>query len=376
MKHFRYIGWRFLAFVLLLGGLELYLRKFTTYGQLVVTERTERLGWRMVPSQSRWSREGDVPEVINSDGFRDREWDEPEEGEAVFRVAVLGQSMTYGTSVAIEETWPRVLEEKLRADFAARGDAREVLVMNFAVQGYTLEQMVRNHADNVAPFRPDVVIVPLHTGDVAPMPASADEFDFKYRRAWFRTATRDLLNREVVGKWMPRPAPIVDPNAPEPINYQHLLKTNPRDKRAQRLWAQAGGRMDELHRRVDADGGRLALVILPILADLLAPEREDPSAYWGPWASRRSEPSTVPLVKAREEFSQGQELLLRKLIERFGVVERLPLSPTGMRTIPRDVPGADDSLFLYQDVGHYSARGHRLLGEAVFEQLRAAGLWE
>ena len=77
--------------------------------------------------------------------------------ESVFRVAIVGNSMTFGTSVPIEETWGRQLEEALVKDFAARGVHRMPLVMNFAVQGYVFEQMARVYEDRIHPWRPDLL---------------------------------------------------------------------------------------------------------------------------------------------------------------------------------------------------------------------------
>jgi hypothetical protein len=385
------IGWRLVGFVLACCALELYLWSFTTYGQLVVTERSERYGWRMLPSQSRWSREGDVREVINARGYRDREWDAPrfagdawEKDPSVLRVAVLGNSMTYGTSVPIEQVWTRALEDRLARDLAAHGDPRTALVMNFAVQGYVLEQMQAVFEDDVRPYRPDVLIVPLHVGDVLPMGPALGEPDLRYRRPWFRTATRDLLFRDAVGKWIPLPSPPPGAAPPDVGGIKDLLKRDLRNPALFRLWSEAGGRLNAMQQMVEADGGRLAVVILPTLEHLVAPEAQDASVQLAPWAeSRNARPGAVPvvLISARAEFGAAQETLTRAIAAlppkpgEGSPVERLPQTDKAMRYLPPDLPGFDERLFLQQDVGHYSARGHRLLGDAVCEHGAAAGLW-
>lgn len=386
MKLYTLLGWRLAGFLLVCCALELYLWSFTTYGQLVVTERSERFGWQMLPSQSRWSREGDVEERINSDGYRDREWDAPREAgdgfekdASLLRVAVLGNSMTYGTSVPIEDTWPRVLEEHLARDLAQRGDARTALVMNFAVQGYALEQMQRVYEDRVRPYRPDVLIVPLHVGDILPVPQFVGEPKLRYRRPWFRTATRDLLYREAWGRWIPAAALPPEAAVPE-VDYKPLLRDDPQSPKLFRLWSQAGARLNALQEDVEARGGRLAIVILPTLEHLLAPKSVDPSFQLEPWAEQRNaaRPGSPPVVviSARTEFAQAQEILSRAILARFPAgVEGLPQDKKKMRYLPEDLTGFDERLFLEQDVGHYSARGHRLLGGVVFERGAAAGLW-
>jgi len=381
------LGWRLAGFLLVCCALELYLWSFTTYGQLVVTERSERYGWQMLPSQSRWSREGDVQECINSDGYRDREWDAPREAGdgfepdgSLLRVAVLGNSMTYGTSVPIEDTWPRVVEEHLARDLAQRGDARTALVMNFAVQGYALEQMQRVYEDRVRPFRPDVLLVPLHVGDILPVPQFVGEPKLRYRRPWFRTATRDLLYREAWGKWIPLAAVPPGEAPPDVQGQKDLLRNNPRSPQLFGMWSQAGARLNALQEDVEAGGGRLAVVILPTLEHLLAPGAPDPSLQLGPWAEQRNaaRPSSPPVVviSARAEFGEAQETLSRAILARFEKgVEGLPQSKKGLRYLPEDLTGFDERLFLQQDVGHYSLRGHRLLGDVVFERGAAAELW-
>jgi lysophospholipase L1-like esterase len=386
------LGWRLFGFLLVLGGLELYLRSYTTFGQLVVTERSARLGWRMLPSQGRWSREGDVRETINAFGYRDREWAAPRRGESgwekdasVLRVAVLGQSMTYGTSVRIEDTWPRALERRLAAELERTGGPRQALVMNFAVQGYTLEQMRNVLADDVLPFRPDVVLLPLHAGDILPMPPSTDEFDFRYRRPWFKTAIRDLMFRQIVNRWVPRPRPIVDtddtgdPDSPpreETGGLIAIARARPRAPELHRYWAAAGQRLTEMDELLSNPPSRLALVVLPTLDQLTDSTREDARVQLDPWVRRRNETRAeppIPILTPRAAFARAQETLTRAIAARFP--EQLPSNARGMHILPPDLRAFDERLFLQQDVGHYNARGHRLLADEVFEQGRAAGLW-
>jgi lysophospholipase L1-like esterase len=215
--HRRTVGWigpRTIACVLTLVALELALYHLGNFGKWVVQEQVERYGWQMLPDQDGWSREYDIPERINAWGFRDdRDWEAPRldaEGRPagdphLFRVAVVGNSMTYGTSVPVDETWPQVLEGLIADELERRGDPRRALVMNFAVQGYTFEQMARLYEDRVRRWRPDLLVWPLLTPDMRPMRPARDDFDYGFRRLVIRTAIYDFLRRHVIHRWIPEP---------------------------------------------------------------------------------------------------------------------------------------------------------------------------
>ena len=103
----RIVGGRTLGCLLALLALELGLGFFGGFGKWTVQERDRFLGWRMLPDQHAWSRDLTVPEDINWAGFRDREWERAPRGASraetrrdplLFRVSVVGNSMTYGTS--------------------------------------------------------------------------------------------------------------------------------------------------------------------------------------------------------------------------------------------------------------------------------------
>ncbi|MEO0652410.1 MAG: hypothetical protein AAFZ65_17180, partial [Planctomycetota bacterium] len=207
----RWIGPRTLLFVVGLVALELGLYHLGDFGKWVVQEQSERYGWRMLPNQAGWSRNYDVREDINAQGFRDgRDWGRPGDldRDARLRVAVVGNSMTYGTSVPVEATWPRVLEDLLREGLAEAGQPREVLVMNFATQGYTFEQMARLYEDVVSEWRPELLLWPTIAPDARLMRPSRDDAEYAFRRQVIRTATFDMLRKHVMRKWIP------DPTAP------------------------------------------------------------------------------------------------------------------------------------------------------------------
>jgi lysophospholipase L1-like esterase len=93
---------------------------------------------------------------INAHGMRDRprEIDKP---AGMRRIAVLGDSITFGYWVAEEDAFPHQLEGLL-------GPGVEVL--NFGVPGYNLEQETEILRERALGFSPDVVIVALCLNDL------------------------------------------------------------------------------------------------------------------------------------------------------------------------------------------------------------------
>jgi len=93
--------------------------------------------------------------LVNAAGMRG-----PEVARAkppgVFRIAVLGDSVTFGRGVPDDAVFPRRLEESLNE---ARVLGRPVEVLNFGVGGYNTEQEVEAYRQKARPFDPDAVIL-------------------------------------------------------------------------------------------------------------------------------------------------------------------------------------------------------------------------
>lgn len=95
---------------------------------------------------------------INSLGFRDREF-KPKTDPDEIRIAVLGDSFTFGWGVAEEESWPRILETKLRKL------GYPIVVMNLAQPGYFPYMYAQYALQYLPTLKPDIVIVGILQGD-------------------------------------------------------------------------------------------------------------------------------------------------------------------------------------------------------------------
>jgi len=93
----------------------------------------------------------------NQWGMRDREYtlDKP---AGTLRIALLGPSHVMGNGVADGATFEALVEERLQREFK-QPRFRNVEILNFGVDGYSLIQQLAMLESRVLDFKPDVVIV-------------------------------------------------------------------------------------------------------------------------------------------------------------------------------------------------------------------------
>jgi len=88
----------------------------------------------------------------NSSGFRDREYS-ASKAEGVYRIVVIGDSVSFGWGVELDKSYPKVLEEL----FVNAGQKVEVLSM--AVSGYNTIQEAALLRESGLAVDPDLVII-------------------------------------------------------------------------------------------------------------------------------------------------------------------------------------------------------------------------
>jgi len=147
------------ASLIALGGIELGLRIWgpdvlAIGNQFVFFQFDPVLGWDNLPNaQGRFSRtEFSYPVKINSDGM----WDDEVKPKAPdeFRVAVLGDSFTWGIGAAYGERFTEVVEAR----------DRNVNVLNFGVSGFSPIQYLFQ-LDRIFQFQPDFIVIALCLGN-------------------------------------------------------------------------------------------------------------------------------------------------------------------------------------------------------------------
>jgi hypothetical protein len=96
----------------------------------------------------------------NSSGMRDRERS-MKKADNVIRIAVLGDSVTFGFGVENEETYPSMLEKMLN-----QTDSRHKYeVLNFGVGGYSSQDEALVLRDKAIQWNPDLVVIGYVSND-------------------------------------------------------------------------------------------------------------------------------------------------------------------------------------------------------------------
>lgn len=115
--------------------------------------------------------------VINSQGLREEDYP-LEKPEGVYRILVLGDSVTFGENVAAEESFPKQMQHLLNE--ARTGPKVEVL--NAGVRGYNTYQELLMLEEVGLLYDPDLVIVCYVVNDADPFSNQAGLINPKYKR--------------------------------------------------------------------------------------------------------------------------------------------------------------------------------------------------
>lgn len=102
-----------------------------------------------------------VPVRINGDGLRDRDY--PVERTGARRIAVLGDSLTFGWGVREEDRFESILEREL-------SQRAPTELINFGTGNYNTEQEVALFLERGLKYRPDEVVVFWFINDAEPTP--------------------------------------------------------------------------------------------------------------------------------------------------------------------------------------------------------------
>ena len=97
----------------------------------------------------------------NSAGFRGPDFEIPKP-EGVFRIVILGDSVTMGSGVRYKQAYPYLVEEALNA----RSDGRRYEVMNFGIDGYAFSTSLAELKATALRYDPDLVVYGFTINDL------------------------------------------------------------------------------------------------------------------------------------------------------------------------------------------------------------------
>lgn len=353
------------AVLLTLGALEVALRvggvaSPRASGRQAILVPAEHPDLAYVPKPGASGVVGRVPVTINSHGFRDREFTTAKPA-GVRRIVALGDSITFGDGLPVEQTFPKQLEILLS------GSQPHTEVLNLGVGGYdVIDEVAFLELVGLA-FAPDVVVVGLCINDVGIHSANrravgwagslgwlVDHFRLARwlaRRVERRVLTRDLHELNSDAEFRRGNEGRIDPLEDDPVQLARLAALE-RGLTAAGIplafaeWYTSRAKIGRL-RHAFARLGRLSreagfdvvVAILPYLDEAGHPELYE-SSYE---------------IAAHEARRAGfRVLLLRDTLARSGLARLRQQRPTG------------------PDPLHPNAEGHRLVAEALFAELGGA----
>ena len=109
------------------------------------------------------------PGMTNKQGFYDVNF-KIEKPKNLIRIVMLGDSITQGTYLALENTFSKKLETLLNQKALVTRSPFRYEVMNFSVGGYNLEAEVEVLKEKALLYHPDIVILNLFFNDNEPIP--------------------------------------------------------------------------------------------------------------------------------------------------------------------------------------------------------------
>ena len=297
--------------------------------------------------------------TINSAGVRDDEVAPKKPGE--YRIVVLGDSLVMAVQVPVEQTFCRLLQDRLNRELG--GGQRRFRVINAGVQGFGPVEEFLFYREIVSRFDPDLVLVALYVAnDAVEAAASAYRLGSDpraqgagpvLRDTWY-AATRRIVRRSMVLQVVrlrlrslaehfggaPDLAPALRTYLPELHDDVASGLSVTRDVMA---------RLADL---AAADGARTALMFLPALFQV------DDADYG---------------YLTRDLAVSGYRLVRDAATARFH--EALaPLSLPSFDTLPVLRAGDRNERVFFVGTAHFTPHGHAVLAEGLSAFLIEAGL--
>jgi lysophospholipase L1-like esterase len=326
-------------------------------------QRSARPGWtwELVPNARQASYIG-VPVTINSLGLRDRELERPKPARTI-RIVGVGDSITFGYGVRLDETFLKVLERRLNE--SAPGDIRYEVV-NAGIEATNLDYYYGFVDTSAAALEPDLVMINLALNDIAeytPVTGSAAPATSGSAPARAVRAVNDFLlqhsylyltsylNLKSVLYW----AGILDINRVHDYDFLTLEPSSPKQARA---WDSTLKTLDRLVALARQRGYPVVVTVFPMEVQLSAERLEFYRKTYG--TTLGPEALSGEPQRRLKKFGAGHNVVVVDLLPAFRAA-------------------ADETIFLRNgaityDPVHPSVAGHRVAAEALHQALMSTVL--
>jgi lysophospholipase L1-like esterase len=308
---------------------------------------------------------GSFPMDMNPEGYRGPLIPK-EKPPGELRVLGLGDSVTFGTGVPTDETWPAQLAEALSAKAA-----RPVVAINAGLEGSSVESLIYAWDKQWAAYHPDLVVLAM-TGNMVSLevanggklqlpteryaslhqPLSAlQQIKIEANRDTHMFCVPSFLSIETqrLLYWDGLLNHDIDPHWPYGAVLAHGWRQGDLDPTlADTAWERLAATVRRLDERVEASGAKLVLTYI-------APRFTLTSATW-------DNQKNMPV----ERFSIDPLERSRAVADRLGVhyvdsrgallAERLRIEAAEHRSA---------SMYIYFDYAHLNGDGHRALAQAL-----------
>jgi len=191
---------------------------------------------------------------INSFGMRDQHY-KLSASKGVHRIVAMGDSVTFGLGVPLENTYSKKLELALNQE-APAGESFQV--MNFGVSGYSTDSELELFKLKARLFKPDVVVVgyvmndPIHTSLLAKAAVATMKKDSDFGKL----AKKSQLLAWMKMNWMKATTGLNSMSIYEPF---YAIEGE--------RWASVVESMKSFKRLSEEDGFQLVVVVFPMLYD-------------------------------------------------------------------------------------------------------------
>jgi lysophospholipase L1-like esterase len=260
------------------------------------------LGHRLMPGQNAFTHS--FPVSTNSYGFRDREFPLVP-SPSTLRVLCLGDSLTFGDGVAVEDTYPKQLEKFLNGN---KRDSYEVI--NTGVAGYDTWQEAAFLRMRGLQFRPSIVVLGFYSNDIVPKPSvvrTAISDGGSLKRVglsswfsdrmvhWLKRGRLLLLLKDRIGKL----GNVVQPS-PQFLHQQALLEGTKNDF-VEQGWREVESSLAQIVELRNAHKFRFLLVIFPMAEQLM---HEYPHAQYQERLRSIAEKLQIPYIDLQSRFEK------------------------------------------------------------------------